>query len=177
MSQTNDIVASLADPQRVGQRTSSPGENRSEGLVTAGKCSNSAVYPALDKGVPVEGGSLDPYLWIFGNCSNCRRRGLGGDVDLNIAAAVGVNNELEGKMKGEECDASHFWEHRRVARCGLSASGQPDTAMTKGKARGLDSHLPRRSCFDVAHRASGFGCVGSGISRREFRNCDLSISA
>jgi hypothetical protein len=24
---------------------------------------------------------------------------LGGDVDLNIAAAVAVNNELEGKMK------------------------------------------------------------------------------
>jgi hypothetical protein len=30
----------------------------------AGKCSNFAVYPTLDKGVPVECGSLDPYFWI-----------------------------------------------------------------------------------------------------------------
>jgi hypothetical protein len=55
----------------------------------AGKCSNFAVYPTLDKGVPVECGSLDPYFWIFGNCCNYRRRSLGGDTDLDIAAVVG----------------------------------------------------------------------------------------
>jgi hypothetical protein len=65
------------------------GENKSEGLVMAGKCSNSGVYPTLDKGLPVECGSLDPYFWSFGNCCNCRRRSLRGDVDLNIAAVVG----------------------------------------------------------------------------------------
>jgi hypothetical protein len=74
----------------------------------AGKFSNSAVYPTLDKGGPVECGSLDPYFGGFGNCCNCRRRTLGRDVDLNIAAVVG-KQRTGGEDEGDECDTSHFW--------------------------------------------------------------------
>jgi hypothetical protein len=55
----------------------------------AGKCSNSVVYPTLNKGAPVNCGSLDPYFWLSAIAAIAVDESLGGDVDLNIAAVVG----------------------------------------------------------------------------------------
>ena len=76
-----------------------------------------------------------------------------------------------------------FWELRRVARCGLGTSGQPDTAvgntgMTKGKARGFRGTgfaKPWGFVRNRRNKARWLGWIGCGISRREFRTCDLSI--
>jgi hypothetical protein len=78
-----------------------------------------------------------------------------------------------------------FGDLRRVARCGLGASGQPDTAIVqhsydKRKGQGLGPGFAppgggvkgggRTGIVLVSrnsrNKASGFDCVGNGISRR-----------